>query len=213
MIAVVLLGPPGAGKGTVADVLEDVDYTHISTGELLREQIRLGTPTGEQAQKLIDHGNFVPDEVVVEMIHEIFEEAAPGQKFLFDGFPRTLIQAKKFDELIQSMDGRLSDVILLECPDEVLIDRLGGRRTCKLCGTVYHIAHNPSSVDGVCDIEGSELEFRADDHAETVQKRLNVYVDRTAPLISYYRDKGLIETVDASLGIEAVREAVLSKVG
>ena len=213
MNAVILLGPPGAGKGTVAEVLGDVGYTHVSTGELLRKQIRLGTPTGEQAKKLIDYGNYAPDEVVIDMIHELLEGAGAGEKFLFDGYPRTLVQAKKFDKLIRSIDGQLSNVILLECPDEVLIERLVGRRTCKECGTVYHIVYNPASVDGVCDLDGGELEFRPDDRGETVRKRLKVHVDRTEPLIGYYRDKGLIETVDARLDIGAVREAVLSKVG
>jgi adenylate kinase len=147
------------------------------------------------------------------MIRELLNGAGIGQKFLFDGFPRTLVQARQLDELLRSMGGQLSDVILLECPDDAIVERLGGRRTCKKCGTVYHVVYNPTSVEGICDLDGGELEFRNDDHAETVQKRLNVYVSRTAPLISYYRNKGLIETVDASLRIDAVREAVLGKVG
>ncbi len=129
MKAIVLLGPPGAGKGTVAEVLVDKGYQHVSTGDLLREQIRQETDLGRQAKQLMDQGKFVPDDVVVGMIRGLIESADTSAKFLFDGFPRTLVQAEKLDELIQSLEGTLEQVVLLECPDETIVERLIGRRT------------------------------------------------------------------------------------
>lgn len=213
MTAAVLLGLPGAGKGTVAKVLAARGFTHVSTGEMLRGQIRKGTPLGLEAEKSIDQGAFVSDDVVVGMIRDLLNQAAENQKFLFDGFPRTLAQAEKLNELFQSLEGRLTAAILLECPVETIVERLGGRRTCTECGSVYHIAHNPPATAGICDLDGSELQLRPDDAAETVRKRLGIYAEQTAPVIEYYRAKGLLHTVDASHGIEAVRNAVLQKLG
>jgi adenylate kinase len=209
MKAIVLLGPPGAGKGTVAEVLVDKGYQHVSTGDLLREQIRQETGLGRQAKQLMDQGKFVPDDVVVGMIRGLIESADTSAKFLFDGFPRTLVQAEKLDELIQSLEGTLEQVVLLECPDETIVERLIGRRTCGKCGSVYHISFNPPSHGDVCDVEGCELTQRPDDTEETVRKRLRVYAEQTAPLITYYSAKNLIKPIDANQPIPAVRANVI----
>ncbi|MDZ8119639.1 adenylate kinase [Pontiella agarivorans] len=208
MNAVILLGPPGAGKGTVAEVLVGQGYKHISTGQLLREQIARRTVLGIQAEKLMEQGRFVPDDVVVGMIRNLLEKADGTQKFLFDGFPRTLPQAKSLDKLLSELEGTLESVVLLDCPDDVIIKRLSGRRTCDKCGAVYHIAFNPPSHGDRCDVEGCKLVQRADDREETVRNRLKVYEQQTAPLISYYEAKSLVEHIDANQSIEAVRNDV-----
>ena len=213
MTAVVLLGPPGSGKGTVAEVLGSSGYKHISTGALLREQIRLDTPVGVQAKALIDHGRFAPDEMVITMIQELLESADPNAKFLFDGFPRTLPQAEMFDELMKETGGYIKNVILLECPDDIIIERLGGRRTCAMCGSTYHVTYNPSNTENLCDRDDCKLELRPDDEVNTVRKRLLVYQERTAPLVSYYHEKNLITSIDASQSIQHVRESVFKELG
>ncbi len=213
MEAVVLLGPPGAGKGTVAAVLAENGYRHVSTGELLREQIRLQTPLGCEAGQLMAEGKFVPDAVVVGMIRGMLEPWDKGTRYLFDGFPRTLVQAERLDELFAILGGNLSAVVLLECPDEVIVERLSGRRTCQKCGAVYHLKYNPSLSGEQCDSDGSELEQRLDDRAETIRERLKVYAEQTAPLVDYYRAKGLIRAVDATQSIDNVRHAVMELLG
>ena len=205
MDAVVLLGPPGAGKGTVAEVLEEKGYTHVSTGELLREQIRLQTELGLEAQKLINHGHFVSDEVVVGMIRALMASSDSSVKFLFDGFPRTLTQAEKMDELVAEFQINLNHVVLLECPNDAIVERLVGRRTCEKCGAVYHVKFNPPSQDDACDQEGCELVQRPDDTEETVRERLSVYHERTEPLIAYYSEKKLIRKVNANQPIAQVQ--------
>jgi len=213
MTAIVLLGPPGAGKGTVAEALAGKGYGHISTGELLREQIRLQTPLGRVAKDRLAQGKFVSDEIVVGMVRDLLEHAEAGQKFLFDGFPRTMVQAEEFGKMLQSLEGSIDEVILLECPDDAIVQRLSGRRTCKACGAVYHLEYNPPATPGICDFDGGELKHRKDDAPETIRKRLEIYRERTAPLIGYYRDMGLIHSVDASLSIEEVRRAVVERLG
>ena len=213
MNAIVLLGPPGEGKGTVAEVLIGKGYEHISTGDLLREQIKLETPLGIEAKQLMDQGKFVSDQVVIGMISELIAARKPDAGFLFDGFPRTLVQAEKLDTLLAAINGTLDEVVLLECPDEVLVERLSGRRTCSKCGSVYHVIYNPPENGENCDLNGCELVQRPDDNAETVRKRLRVYADRTAPLIDYYAAKGLIRRIDASRSIRDVRSAVLGQLG
>jgi adenylate kinase len=211
MNAVVLLGPPGAGKGTVAEVLVDRGFTHVSTGDLLRDQIRKRTPLGLEAKKLMDQGQFVSDDVVVGMIRGQMESAAADAEFLFDGFPRTLLQAEKLDDLMPSLDATLDQVFLLECPDAVIIERLSGRRTCADCGAVYHIKFNPPIRDGFCDDDGGALIQRPDDREDTIKKRLSVYANRTAPLIAYYKARNLVFTIDAAQPIDQVRLAALEQ--
>lgn len=211
MNAVILLGPPGAGKGTVAEVLVDQGYRHISTGQLLREQIARKTVLGIEAEKVMVQGRFVPDEVVVGMIRDLLEQGGNSQKFLFDGFPRTLQQARSLDALLEEMHGTLERVILLNCPDEVIVKRLSGRRTCLKCGSVYHVAFNPPSHGDQCDVEGCRLVQRPDDREETVRNRLKVYGEQTAPLISFYEAKGLVQNIDANQSIEAVRNEVKNR--
>ena len=213
MKAVVLLGPPGAGKGTVAEVLVGKGYRHVSTGDLLREQIRLGTDLGLEAKSLMDQGRFVPDDVVVGMIRDLIRGDEAGANFLFDGFPRTLVQAEKLDELIRSLNGTMEHVFLLECPDDAIVSRLSGRRTCSECGAVYHMEFNPPAEGAVCDTDGSELVQRADDNEETIRKRLQVYAEQTAPLIDFYKNKELVDSVDATQSIDTVRNAVLERLG
>jgi adenylate kinase len=210
MNAVVLLGPPGAGKGTVAETLAGQGYAHVSTGQLLREEIRNETPLGLKAKNVMEQGAFVPDEVVVGMIGDLLKKAAPTQSFLFDGFPRNLSQAEQMDTLFDSLNVTFSHVILLECPDEVIIERLSGRRICTACGTVYHVAYNPPVDSDRCDKDGSDLQQRPDDCRETVQKRLDIYAEHTAPLIEYYERRNLIHRIDAAQGIDDVRKAVVT---
>ncbi|MEE9367632.1 MAG: nucleoside monophosphate kinase [Pontiella sp.] len=211
MNAVVLLGPPGSGKSTVSEVLGNKGYQHVSTGDMLRDQIRLKTQLGIKAGKLIDHGRFVSDEVAVGMIQELLEGSDASAKFLFDGFPRTLSQVDSLNTMAKLFELQLDKVILLECPDEVIIDRLSGRRSCDTCGTVYHIKYNPTARDGVCDIDGGNLVHRTDDTEYTIKKRLKVYSKRTAPLINYYKAKKLIHTIDATMSIDNVRDAALEQ--
>ena len=212
MRAVVLLGPPGAGKGTVAEVLTEKGYKHVSTGDLLRAQIQQQTALGLEAKALMDQGKFVPDDVVVGMIRDLVSSNDSETCYLFDGFPRTLAQAEKLDELICSQDGELEHVVLLDCPEEIIVGRLSGRRSCPDCGTVYHMIYNPPAQGEICDSDGVALMQRADDNEETIRKRLAVYAEQTAPLIDFYSKKNLVK-IDANRSIDEVRQSVLSQLG
>lgn len=211
MKAVVLLGPPGAGKGTVAEVLVEKGYRHVSTGDLLRTQIKQKTSLGLEAKALMEQGKFVPDDVVVGMIHDLISSLEGSAMFLFDGFPRTLVQAEKLEELIDSENGTLENVVLLQCRDEVIVKRLSGRRSCPECGSVYHMLYNPPINGEICDSDGTTLVQRSDDNEETIRKRLLVYAEQTAPLIDFYAEKGLVREVDANQSITDVRFAVMEK--
>jgi len=208
MKVVVLLGPPGAGKGTLAKFLADRGYRHVSTGDLLRNEIKLETPLGLKAKVLLEQGKFVPDDTVAGMIQRLLANAAESSRFLFDGFPRTLAQAERLDGLMEALDGSIEAAFLLECPDEVIVKRLTGRRTCPTCGSVYHMAFNPPKHDQECDEDHCALAQRPDDQEETVRKRLKIYAEWTAPIVDFYSERNLIHAVDASKGIEEVRIAV-----
>jgi len=209
MISIVLFGPPGAGKGTVASVLSEQGYRHISTGDLLRQQIKAGTPLGLAAQEALDQGQFVSDKIVLDIVRDYLQREGLGQRTLFDGYPRTLNQARQFDELLNDLNGKLATVVLLDCPDEVILERISGRLICESCGAVYHRVHNPPQKEGICDVDGGQLIQRPDDVPETVTKRLEIYRDQTAPLVEYYREKGILHIVDATQPLEKVCAAVI----
>ncbi len=200
MNAIILLGPPGAGKGTLAESLRDeTDFIHVSTGDMLRAAIKAGSPIGPGAKVFMEKGELVPDPVILGIIKERIAQAAGDARFMFDGFPRTLEQAKLFDQLLTEIGGTLLKVVNMSVPDDMLIRRLSGRRICKACGAVYHMVNIPPKTEGICDNDGAELYQRPDDNEETVRNRLSVYKNQTAPLISYYREQDLILDVDASM--------------
>lgn len=209
----ILLGPPGAGKGTQGALLaERRGLARIATGDLLRDAVAKGTPLGEAAKGYMDAGELVPDEVVLGLVREILadEEATPGG-FLLDGFPRTIQQAEGLDGILAELDRPLDAVVVIEVADDVLVRRISGRRACPKCGAVYNIYSDPPRSPGVCDRCGGALAERADDTAETVRRRLEVYHEQTAPLIAYYEagptpvhrvdgDRPVPEVLDAILG-------------
>jgi len=186
-MVVVLLGPPGVGKGTQAVRLADaVGGEHISTGDLLRAARREGTDLGMKAQAFMDAGDLVPDSVILDMVREHLKGVAPEADILFDGFPRTTAQADGLDDVLRSVGRALDRVVLFEADDDVLVKRLSGRRSCPECGAVYNIFFQAPAVEGTCDRCGGTLVHRVDDTAETVKRRLDVYQAQTAPLVAHY---------------------------
>ena len=201
---VVFLGPPGAGKGTQAQRLaEEKGFIHISTGDLLREAVKNGTPLGLKAKEYMERGELVPDDLIVAMIKE---KLPKGGKVILDGFPRTVNQARALEQMLEEIGERLEKVILFEVPDEVVVERLSGRRIDPKTGKVYHVRYNPPP-------EGVEVIQRDDDREEVVRKRLKVYREQTQPLVDYYRQKGILEAVDASQLPEEVYRQLLTKLG
>lgn len=202
---VILLGPPGAGKGTQAEKLvENLSVPHISTGDMFRKAIKDGTVLGAEAKSYMDQGKLVPDEVTIGIVRERLAEADCENGFLLDGFPRTVAQADALNEILTNLNTKLDAVINIVVLRDGLIERLTGRRVCKSCGATYHIMFKPSKEDNVCEKCQGELYQRADDSIETVGKRLDVYEEQTAPLISYYRDKDLLIDIDGAQSMEKV---------
>jgi adenylate kinase len=195
----ILLGPPGAGKGTQAErMTEDFDLPYISTGDMLREAVKAGTDLGKQAKSYMDKGELVPDDVIIGVILEKVKSPEAADGFILDGFPRTIAQAEALDEAFKSLGRELTAAILLEVPDEELVRRLSGRRVSP-AGRVYHVDFNPPKVPGKCDVDGSDLIQRDDDKPEVIRKRLEVYHSSTAPLIDYYEEKGILRRFDGTL--------------
>jgi adenylate kinase len=214
MDAIILLGGPGAGKGTLADYLKKkTAYIHVSTGDMLRAAIQDGSPVGLEAKGFMDAGQLVPDSVILRIIEERIAEETPSACFMFDGFPRTIEQAEGLDLLFKKNNGTIRHVFNLVVERETLLKRLTGRRVCKTCGAVYHVHSRPSKQAGICDVDGGELYQRADDSEATILNRLEVYEKQTAPLIAYYREKGLIRDIAAggtAVETDALVRAVLN---
>ncbi|NLB58209.1 MAG: adenylate kinase, partial [Gammaproteobacteria bacterium] len=198
MNTIILLGAPGAGKGTLAEgVRAATDFIHVSTGDMLRAAIKAGTSTGLEAKAFMEKGELVPDEVILRIVRERLAQGRPTDRYMFDGFPRTLEQARGLDETLAELNGRVNQVFLLEVPTPVIVSRLSGRRICKSCGAVYHVTNIPSKVEGVCDQCGGPLYQRPDDSEETVLNRLEVYQRQTASLIDFYETKGVLVRINA----------------
>jgi adenylate kinase len=195
---VILLGPPGAGKGTQAvAIAEKARLPHISTGDMFRGALKQGTALGREAKKYMDAGELVPDDVVVAMVRERIQQPDCSRGFLLDGFPRTIAQAEKLDETLQAGDLGIDMVLNLVCSPATVLQRLTGRRVCKTCGTIFHVTNMPPRQAGVCDACGGVLYQRDDDKEETILNRLDVYNKQTAGLIAYYRRQGLLKDVNA----------------
>jgi adenylate kinase len=207
--AVIFLGPPGSGKGTQAkELARQYAVPHLSTGDMLREHVSKGTPLGLRAKPIMERGELVPDSLVLKMVAERIERPDCGHGFVFDGFPRTVAQAKYLSEMLRRQGFKQPFVIHMVIPTSVLMKRLTGRRTCKLGGEIYNIYDRPPKVEGICDNDGGELIHRPDDREEVVAPRLNAYEKLTAPLVQYYRRFGALHNVDANRSVEEVRREI-----
>ncbi len=206
----VLVGPPGAGKGTQAQfIAAHASISKISTGDIFRTNVSQHTPLGLEARKFMDAGDLVPDEITIGMVRDRLAEDDAAGGFLLDGFPRTVPQAQVLDEILAAMASRLDIVVELVVDDDEVVRRLSGRRTCRTCGHVWHLDFDPPSREGVCDRCGGELFQRDDDRPDTVRHRLEVYADQTAPLIAYYAERGLLVGLDATGPVEDVTDRAI----
>ncbi|MDK7943171.1 MAG: adenylate kinase [Staphylococcus epidermidis] len=207
---IILMGLPGAGKGTQAsEIVKKFPIPHISTGDMFRKAIKDETDLGKEAKSYMDRGELVPDEVTVGIVKERISEDDSKKGFLLDGFPRTIDQAESLSQIMSELDREIDAVINIEVPEEELMNRLTGRRICEKCGTTYHLVFNPPKVDGICDIDGGKLYQREDDNPETVSNRLSVNVKQSKPILEYYNNKGVLKNIDGSKDIDEVTNDVI----
>ena len=205
----IMMGPPGAGKGTQAKyVAEHFGIPAISTGDIFRANVSQGTPLGTQAKAFMDRGDLVPDDVTIEMVKSRLAEDDVRGGFLLDGFPRTVGQAEMLEKTLEGRGRELSGVLLIDAPDDEVVRRLSGRRTCAKGGHVYHLEFDPPKNEGICDQDGSRLIQRDDDKPETVRKRLSVYHDQTEPLIEWYEERGVLRRFDGTRPPEEVHDRI-----
>lgn len=211
---IIMLGAPGAGKGTQAKQIADkYQIPHISTGDIFRANIKEGTELGTKAKTYMDQGLLVPDELVVELVADRIAKDDCKNGFVLDGFPRTIPQAKALDEALAKMGEKMDYAVDVDVPDENIINRMGGRRACVNCGATYHIVNIPTKVEGICDKCGKEVILRDDDKPETVQKRLQVYHEQTQPLIDYYKNQGILKSVDGTRPMATVFADIIQILG
>ena len=214
MLRTILLGPPGAGKGTQAvRIVEKYGVPHISTGDIFRANIKNGTELGKEAKKYMDQGLLVPDELTVKILLDRVANDDCKNGYVLDGFPRTIPQAEVLDKALTELSDKIDYAINVDVPDENIIKRMSGRRACLACGATYHIEHVPPKQEGICDRCGKELVLRDDDKAETVKNRLNVYHEQTQPLIDFYTEKGVLKTVDGTVDMKDVFAAIVNILG
>ena len=211
---IIMLGAPGAGKGTQAKrIAEKYDIPHISTGDIFRENIKNGTELGNKAKAYMEAGDLVPDELVLELIMDRFEKEDCANGYVLDGFPRTIPQAEALDEALEAKGQAIDNVIDVDVPDEHIITRMAGSRTCAHCGAIFHLEHMPPKIEGKCDQCGGHLMMREDDQPETVLARLKTYHEQTQPLKDYYGAKDLVHSVDGTQDREVVFENVVKILG
>ena len=208
---IIMLGAPGAGKGTQADkICAKYNIPHISTGDIFRANIKNNTELGQKAKSYMDKGELVPDELVVDLVVDRIKADDCTNGYVLDGFPRTIPQAEALDAALAAINDKVDYAINVEVPDENIINRMSGRRACVACGATYHIVHMPTKVEGVCDKCGAELILRDDDKPEKVKNRLNVYHEQTQPLIDYYTAKNVLHEVDGTKAMEDVFSSIVS---
>ncbi|MBU3196827.1 adenylate kinase [Clostridium algidicarnis] len=211
---IVLLGPPGAGKGTQAKSISNrYSIPHISTGDIFRKNIAENTPLGIEAKKHIDKGHLVPDDLTIDIVKDRLTEEDCDKGYLLDGFPRTVTQAEALEGFLNSRDEKLNTALLIDVPRDFILERMTGRRVCPACGASYHIKFNPPTIDGRCDICGTDIIQRKDDVESTVSERLDVYDEQTEPLINYYKSEGLLSIVDGTKAINVVFEEICNILG
>lgn len=211
---IIMLGAPGAGKGTQAKQIADkYQIPHISTGDIFRANIKNGTELGKKAKEYMDQGALVPDELTCDLVMDRIGQEDCKNGFVLDGFPRTIPQARALDEALGKINEKMDFAIDVDVPDENIVNRMGGRRACLNCGATYHIVSIPTKVEGICDRCGSKVVLRDDDKPETVQKRLTVYHDQTQPLIDYYKEQGILKSVDGTKPMEDVFAAIVQILG
>ena len=208
---IIMLGAPGAGKGTQAKMIaEKYQIPHVSTGDIFRANIKNGTELGKEAKKYMDQGQLVPDELTVKILLDRVAQADCANGYVLDGFPRTIPQAEVLDAALTKLGDKIDYAINVDVPDENIVRRMSGRRACLSCGATYHIEHIPPKKEGICDVCGQPLVLRDDDKPETVLNRLKVYHDQTQPLIDFYSKKGVLQSVDGTVDQKAVFAAIVA---
>lgn len=214
-INLILIGPPGAGKGTQAKILEkEYDIVQISTGDMLRARQTKGDAFAQEIKAIMESGTYMPDEIMIKMLNERINEPDCKNGFILDGFPRTVPQAEALDKMLAEQGKKMKAIIELKVDAEALVERITGRFTCAKCGAGYHKTLNPPKVEGVCDVCGStEFICRTDDNEETFRKRLQVFNDQTAPILPYYKNKGMLQQVDGMADVEHVAAAIKEIIG
>ena len=211
---IIMLGAPGAGKGTQAkQIAAKYQIPHISTGDIFRANIKNGTELGKKAKTYMDQGALVPDELTCDLVMDRIQQDDCKNGYVLDGFPRTIPQAEVLDSELTKLGDHIDYAINVDVPDENIVKRMSGRRACLTCGATYHIEHVPPKKEGICDVCGSELVLRDDDKPETVKNRLNVYHEQTQPLIDFYTEKGVLKTVDGTVPMEEVFAAITAILG
>lgn len=214
MMRLIVLGPPGAGKGTQAKILrERLGVPQISTGDMLRAAVKAGSPLGREAQGYMERGDLVPDAVIVGLARERLQQPDCARGYILDGFPRTREQAEALQKILQELGVRLDHAVSLEVPGEELVTRIAGRRTCRNCGAMYHVRFSPSRANGRCNACGGETYQREDDREETVRRRLEVYESQTAPLIHFYEGQGLLRRIAGTGAIGEITARMLQGLG